>query len=439
MARVSLRRRRWTHDGSRLFLTFLALAVITHDLAQPNPTVLADGTRTYLPGAPGAGYDEAGVWSSGLVGQHGSLLGTVSQTGVVSALRTYDPYGAARPGSADPAGVGFSGEWRSATGLVHLRFRDYDPVLARFISRDSFGGLPMAPQTANRYAFGAGNPLTAVDPSGHFNNHLIAPVRSFVSLGVSALGPVGLGYVTLSGILGYDPIAGVSLSPEERVLFVAPAAIGAVAVVAAKLTSLAPRLATATLARADDALAFGRAAAGEAAAVERLAVEAGSAARASRAARLGDPARQALLNRIRDIRKSGGSLSEAKGIIHATREMNRLGYELLDASLAYRGRQGLDLAFFNSTTGRYAVVEAKAGTGLGRLKTYSGLRQGTAAYNESRLQRYLRYGDGVNDALVNTLLGELRARRLESFATFYRGSTTYELPLLWPGVPAVPR
>jgi hypothetical protein len=61
-----------------------------------------------------------GVWFTGLTDQHGSLLSTVSETGVLSALRTYDPYGAARPGSADPTGVGFTGEWRNATGLYRV-------------------------------------------------------------------------------------------------------------------------------------------------------------------------------------------------------------------------------------------------------------------------------------------------------------------------------
>jgi len=107
----------------------------------------------------------------------------VSDAGTVSALRTYDPYGAPRPGSPDPTGIGFTGEWRDATGLVNLRFRAYDPVTGRFTGRDSFGGLALAPQTANRYTFGTGNPLTAADPSGHFNSHLIMPVRAFVSLG----------------------------------------------------------------------------------------------------------------------------------------------------------------------------------------------------------------------------------------------------------------
>ncbi len=55
------------------------------------PTILADGTRTYLPGAPAAGYEQAGTWYSGLTDLHGSLLGTVSQSGSVSAFTRYDP------------------------------------------------------------------------------------------------------------------------------------------------------------------------------------------------------------------------------------------------------------------------------------------------------------------------------------------------------------
>jgi RHS repeat-associated protein len=212
------------------------------DLAAAYPTILADGTRLYLPGAPGAGYAEAGTWYSGLTDQHGSSLGTVSDAGTVSALRTYDPYGAPRAGSPDPAGIGFTGEWRDATGLVNLRARAYDPVMGRFVGRDTFAGVASAPQTANRYTFGTANPLTALDPSGHFNNHLIMPVRAFVAMGVSVAGPVGVGYTFLSGVIGYDPIAGVSLTTEERVLFVAPVVgVGAIAAIGPKLARAVPR------------------------------------------------------------------------------------------------------------------------------------------------------------------------------------------------------
>lgn len=105
------------------------------------------------------------------------------------------------------------------------------------------------------------------------------------------------------------------------------------------------------------------------------------------------------------------------------------------------GRQGLDLVFFNPATERFAVVEAKAGSGIKRLATYrDGLRQGSFGYIESRLQRYLTYSPDQRSAnLVRTLLGEVRAGRLESYATFYRGGRTYELPLDWPAEAAIPR
>lgn len=122
--------------------------------------------------------------------------------------------------------------------------------------------------------------------------------------------------------------------------------------------------------------------------------------------------------------------------------MRRLGYQLENASLKYRGNQGLDLVF--SSQGRYAVVEAKHGSSLSSLKTYSGnLRQGSNNYNVSRLQRYLDFGDGKHDALVNQMLNEAAKGRLESFATFYRGGRTFQLPTQlhsqWPRVAPIAR
>jgi hypothetical protein len=144
--------------------------------------------------------------------------------------------------------------------------------------------------------------------------------------------------------------------------------------------------------------------------------------------------RQFLLNAVSET----GSLREAMGVVHSFREMRRLGYQLENVSLHYRGPQGLDLIF--SRGGTFAVVEAKAGGSLSSLRTYAGgLRQGSNGYNTSRLQRYLDFGDGTHDAFVNHLLSEAAAGRLESFAAFYRSGTIYELPLSWPTVPAIPR
>jgi hypothetical protein len=144
--------------------------------------------------------------------------------------------------------------------------------------------------------------------------------------------------------------------------------------------------------------------------------------------------RQALLNRVAET----STLREAKGTVYAFREMERLGYRLEDVSLHYRGNQGVDLVF--SQGQRYAVVEAKHGASLSLLKTYKfNLRQGSLDYNTSRLQRYLDFGDGTNDALVNLLLDKAAMGELDSFGAFYRGRSIFELPLGWPSIPAIGR
>jgi hypothetical protein len=116
--------------------------------------------------------------------------------------------------------------------------------------------------------------------------------------------------------------------------------------------------------------------------------------------------------------------------------MRRLGYRLEDVSLHYRGNQGIDLVF--SQGQRFAVVEAKHGASMSLLETYQGgLRQGSLQYNISRLQRYLQFGDGTQNAVANQLLIEARAGRLDCFATFYRSKRIFELPAGWPNVPAI--
>jgi RHS repeat-associated protein len=54
------------------------------------------------------------------------------------------------------------------TGLVYLRARQYDPEVGRFVSADPVLGSLSRPQTQNRYAYVANNPLNYVDPSGEF-------------------------------------------------------------------------------------------------------------------------------------------------------------------------------------------------------------------------------------------------------------------------------
>ncbi|MCX3064245.1 golvesin C-terminal-like domain-containing protein [Streptomyces beihaiensis] len=60
-----------------------------------------------------------------------------------------------------------------STGTYNMGFRNYDPGLNRFLSRDMYNGalsdmgLASDPLTGNRYAFGGGNPISNIELDGH--------------------------------------------------------------------------------------------------------------------------------------------------------------------------------------------------------------------------------------------------------------------------------
>lgn len=66
-----------------------------------------------------------------------------------------------------------SKRWDAGSGTYDMGFRDYAPGLNRFTTRDMYNGaladmsLGTDTYTANRYAFGAGNPISMVEVDGH--------------------------------------------------------------------------------------------------------------------------------------------------------------------------------------------------------------------------------------------------------------------------------
>lgn len=181
--------------------------------------VLAAGSRRYLPGDPGAGYEAGGVWYTGLTDRLGSVLGSVAPDGDLSPLTAYDPFGALRAGPAPSGAVGFSGEWADPAGLLNLRFRAYDPALHRFVSPDSLGGWDTLGQSWNRYAYAVNNPFAYTDPTGHLPRWVQANRGELASFAASLL-TFGA-YDAAVALSGRDGLAGREVSGWERGLYAA--------------------------------------------------------------------------------------------------------------------------------------------------------------------------------------------------------------------------
>jgi RHS repeat-associated protein len=100
----------------------------------------------------------------------GSSVNLTSQSGQTQWTWSYEPFGQVRTetkasGSQPTNFLKFTGEYQDPTGLYHLRARQYDPQLGRFLTRDP------ADQTVNEavisaYADVANRPTVMVDPSG---------------------------------------------------------------------------------------------------------------------------------------------------------------------------------------------------------------------------------------------------------------------------------
>jgi RHS repeat-associated protein len=88
----------------------------------------------------------------------------------------------------------YTGEPRDATGLVYLRARSYDPVLGRFMSRDTWAGTTSASQSLNRYAYVGNNPTSVTDPSGRCPWCAGAAVGGLIG-GVAGLGGYLIGSI----------------------------------------------------------------------------------------------------------------------------------------------------------------------------------------------------------------------------------------------------
>ncbi|MFF8841259.1 DNRLRE domain-containing protein [Streptomyces sp. NPDC015127] len=131
------------------------------------------------------GTEELGVYGYNSHTDVETLTGT---TGDTTSTYGYTAYGKDddseftgidKPDAADPTKEAYnayrynSKRWDAQSGTYDMGFRDYNPGLNRFTSRDMYNGaladmsLGSDPYTGNRYAFTGGNPTTNVEIDGH--------------------------------------------------------------------------------------------------------------------------------------------------------------------------------------------------------------------------------------------------------------------------------
>ncbi|MEU4681427.1 DNRLRE domain-containing protein [Micromonospora sp. NPDC023737] len=118
----------------------------------------------------------------------GDVIGITKEDGNTRATYGYTAYGKddeSQFTGVDKPGQTAEGEepynafrfnasrWDAGSGTYDMGFRNYDPGLNRFLTRDAYGGaladmgLSMDPFTGNRYAFAGGNPVSFVELDGH--------------------------------------------------------------------------------------------------------------------------------------------------------------------------------------------------------------------------------------------------------------------------------
>jgi len=99
----------------------------------------------------------------------GSIQATTEEDGSLSSTRSFGAFGRPLGGSADLSSVpyGYTGQEDDAElgGLVNMRGRMYDPVLAQFLSPDPVMQRPFS-QGVDRFAYTFNSPLNYTDPSG---------------------------------------------------------------------------------------------------------------------------------------------------------------------------------------------------------------------------------------------------------------------------------
>lgn len=100
-----------------------------------------------------------------LTDAQGSVRALTDNLGSVTDTYAYDDLLAQSGTTVNP--YLYTGQrFDAATDTYYLRAREYDPVVGRFLSRDTWGVDTWHPAELNRYVYAAANPVMLNDPTG---------------------------------------------------------------------------------------------------------------------------------------------------------------------------------------------------------------------------------------------------------------------------------
>ncbi|WP_435061431.1 LamG-like jellyroll fold domain-containing protein [Amycolatopsis thermoflava] len=165
----------------------------TLNYAGTSQNITADGTTsyTYTPGGDLLGAKQGTSASLALTDLHTDLTALSNPaTGAINGSRSYSPFGEISATGGTQTALGYQHQYTDPTsGNTNMGARWYDPQTGGFTSRDTIPLDPRDQANANRYSYGAGNPLTTTDPTGN------CPVC------VGIVGGGGLSWGAIGGIL----------------------------------------------------------------------------------------------------------------------------------------------------------------------------------------------------------------------------------------------
>ncbi|MEO6086133.1 MAG: RHS repeat-associated core domain-containing protein, partial [Umezawaea sp.] len=141
--------------------------------------VVSDGSATFARG-PG---DELLATKKGdttrvpVANGHGDVIGAIAPDGQALADKTsYDAFGKVTAKTGDTGPLGYQGDWTDpATGQVDMGARWYEPTTGGFNARDDIPFQGGEGVRANRYTYGAADPVGQVDPDGHWPTPIVWP------------------------------------------------------------------------------------------------------------------------------------------------------------------------------------------------------------------------------------------------------------------------